>query len=207
MKPIKKYLFAGLFVWVPILVTFGVLGWSLGIIDRVFYTLVEILEKIGYQPLINLLNNIKSIPFISLFVLVAILLATGLFATNFIGQWWLRLWNSLLGRIPIVKSIYSTVKQVSDTLFSDNGNMFKRAVWVPYPHAGVYTIAFVTLESYFEPTLNQEIITVFLPTAPTPTAGFLLMYPAHQVKDLNMSIDVALKYVVSLGVVTPPSSK
>jgi uncharacterized membrane protein len=136
------------------------------------------------------------------------MLLTGMFVTNIFGQWWLRQWDNLLNRIPIVKSIYSSVKQVSDTLFSTNGNAFREAVLVQYPRAGSWTIAFVTGRPGGEVAehLQGDWLSVYVPTTPNPTSGFFLMVPRADVVELDMSVDQALKYVISMGVVVPPQS-
>jgi len=200
MNFLKKYLLAGLLVWIPLIVTLFVLHWGFDIIQKIFLGLIAVLTQILPTALHPLLLKLQSIPGISAIVMFLILAATGLFATNFIGQWWLKLTERFLGRIPIVKTIYSTVKQVSDALFSGNGNIFKEAVWVPYPEKDIFSIAFITAHAKYYPEFNQEMVTVFLPTIPTPTAGFLLLVPVAHVKKMDMSVDEALKYVVSLGV-------
>jgi uncharacterized membrane protein len=127
------------------------------------------------------------------------------FAANIFGQWWLRQWDTILGKIPIVKSIYNSVKQVSDTLFSTNGNAFREAVLVQYPRAGSWTIAFVTGKPGGEVAahLPGDYVSVYVPTTPNPTSGFFLMMPRADVLALRMSVDEALKYVISMGVVGP----
>ena len=138
--------------------------------------------------------------------MVVTLLITGMFATNIIGQWWLRQGSRVLSQIPIVKSIYSSVKQVSDTLFSSSGNAFREAVLVQYPRQGSWTIAFVTGKPGGEAAihLSGDYLSVYVPTTPNPTSGFFLMVPRADVIVLQMSVDEALKYVISMGVVAPP---
>jgi uncharacterized membrane protein len=128
------------------------------------------------------------------------------FAANMVGQWWLRQGSRLLRRIPIVKSIYSSVKQVSDTLFSSSGNAFREAVLVQYPRAGSWTIAFVTGKPGGEAAehLQGDYVSLYVPTTPNPTSGFFLMAPRADVIALKMSVDEALKYIISMGVVAPP---
>jgi uncharacterized membrane protein len=134
------------------------------------------------------------------------MLATGMFVTNMFGQWWWRQWDDALQRIPIVKSIYSSVKQVSDTLFSTNGNAFREAVLVQYPRQGAWTIAFVTGKPGGEVAshLSGDWLSIYVPTTPNPTSGFFIMVPRADVVELEMSVDQALKYVISMGVVVPP---
>jgi uncharacterized membrane protein len=132
-----------------------------------------------------------------------------MFATNIVGQWWLKQGSRLLNQIPIVKSIYSSVKQVSDTLFSSSGNAFREAVLVQYPRAGSWTIAFVTGRPGGEAGVHLagDYLSVYVPTTPNPTSGFFLMLPRADVIVLDMSVDEALKYVISMGVVAPAITK
>jgi uncharacterized membrane protein len=135
----------------------------------------------------------------------AILLGTGVFAANFFGARLIRFWEGLLGRIPFVKSIYSAVKQVSDTLFSDTGNAFRKAVLVEFPHEHSWTIAFLTGSPSPAVTrhLDGEYLSVYVPTTPNPTSGYFIMVPRSRTRDLDMSVDDALKYIISMGVVAP----
>jgi uncharacterized membrane protein len=143
-----------------------------------------------------------------LLVVVLLLLGTGVFAANMVGQWWLRQGSRILHRIPIVTSIYSAVTQVSDTLFSSSGNAFREAVLVQYPRAGSWTIAFVTGKPGGEAGhhLTGDYLSLYVPTTPNPTSGFFLMVPRSDVIALRMSVDEALKYIISMGVVSPPAT-
>ena len=147
-------------------------------------------------------------PGLGVVVLGVGMLLTGVFVTNIFGQWWFRQWDAVMGRIPIVKSIYNSVKQVSDTLFSSNGNAFREAVLVQYPRAGSWTIAFITGKPGGEVAarLPGEYVSVYVPTTPNPTSGFFLMMPRADVLELAMSVDEALKYVISMGVVSPDTA-
>jgi uncharacterized membrane protein len=157
-------------------------------------------------PARDALISLGEWPGLGVVVMLVLLVLTGVFVTNMFGQWWLGQWDRLLGRIPIVKSIYSSVKQVSDTLFSSNGNAFREAVLVQYPHAGSWTIAFVTGKPGGEVAdkLAGEYVSLYVPTTPNPTSGFFLMMPRASVHALDMSVDEALKYIISMGVVAPP---
>jgi len=150
--------------------------------------------------------ELRRVPGLGVVVMVAGLLLTGVFAANIVGQWWLRQWDRLLGKIPIVKSIYNSVKQVSDTLFSSSGNAFREAVLVQYPRQGSWTIAFVTGKPGGEVAqhLPGAFVSVYVPTTPNPTSGFFLMMQRADVVPLAMSVDEALKYIISMGVVSPP---
>ena len=202
----KKYLIAGLLVWLPMAVTIWVLHAVLGIVDALFGWVLTasqaVLPAAAYAPL----EALRKVPGLGLLVVVLLLLATGVFAANMVGQWWLRQGSRILRRIPIVKSIYSSVKQVSDTLFSSSGNAFREAVLVQYPRAGSWTIAFVTGKPGGETAqhLTGDYLSLYVPTTPNPTSGFFLMVPRSDVIELAMSVDEALKYIISMGVVAPP---
>ena len=202
----KRYLIAGLLVWLPLAVTIWVLQAVLGLLDGVFLWLLsgsQIVLPVGAHASIQFL---RTVPGLGVIVMLLGLLLTGVFATNIFGQWWLRQGHRLLNKIPIVKSIYSSVKQVSDTLFCSSGNAFRQAVLVEYPRHGSWTIAFVTGKPGGEAGhhLRGEYLSVYVPTTPNPTSGFFLMVPQSEVINLSMSVDEALKYVISMGVVAPP---
>ncbi len=201
----KKYLVAGLLVWLPLAITIWVLSWLLGAMDGVFASLLSATQAVLPESARAGLETLRHVPGLGVLVMVAGLLATGVFAANIFGQWWLRQWDTILGKIPIVKSIYNSVKQVSDTLFSTNGNAFREAVLVQYPRAGSWTIAFVTGKPGGEVAahLPGDYVSVYVPTTPNPTSGFFLMMPRADVLALRMSVDEALKYVISMGVVGP----
>jgi uncharacterized membrane protein len=203
---VKKYLIAGLLVWLPLAITIWVLQAALGLLNGVFSWLLNAGKAVlpaGAEPLIDMLLRV---PFLGVIVMLLGLLLTGMFATNILGQWSLRQGSRLLNKIPIVKSIYSSVKQVSDTLFSSSGNAFREAVLVEYPRAGSWTIAFVTGKPGGEAALHLpgDYLSLYVPTTPNPTSGFFLMVPREDVIVLQMSVDEALKYVISMGVVAPP---
>jgi len=202
---VKKYILAGLLVWLPLAITVWVLSWVLGSLDGVFESLLSASQAVLPDSARENIERLRHVPGLGPVLLIAGLLLTGVFAANFVGQWWLKQWDQLMGKIPIVKSIYSSVKQVSDTLFSSNGNAFREAVLVQYPRQGSWTIAFVTgapsgdVASHF----SEEFVSVYVPTTPNPTSGFFLMMPRADVRVLKMSVDEALKYVISMGVVAP----
>ncbi|WP_377160958.1 DUF502 domain-containing protein [Roseateles sp. UC29_93] len=208
----RKYIITGLLVWLPLAITVWVLLWVLGMIDGVFMWLLSAVGAVLPLAAQESLKQLHDIPGLGVVVMVALLMLTGMFVANIFGQWWLRQWDRLLYKIPIVKSIYSSVKQVSDTLFSSSGNAFREAVLVPYPHQGSWTIAFVTGTPRGEVaqqlgTLSgaeaDEHVALYVPTTPNPTSGFFLMMPRAQLRPLAMSVDEALKYIISMGVVAP----
>ena len=204
----KKYIIAGLLVWLPLAVTVWLLTAVLGMVDGLFGWLLTATQALLPAGAHEFLEMLRRVPGLGLAVMVGALLLTGIFAANFVGQWWLRQGGRLLQRIPIVKSIYSSVKQVSDTLFSSSGNAFREAVLVQYPRAGSWTIAFVTGRPGGEAAehLHADYVSLYVPTTPNPTSGFFLMVPRADVIALRMSVDEALKYIISMGVVAPPAS-
>jgi uncharacterized membrane protein len=202
---LKKYLVAGLLVWLPLAITIWVLSWALGAMDGVFAWLLSAGQAVLPESARAWLEQLRHVPGLGVVVMLVGLLLTGMFAANIFGQWWLKQADLVLSKTPIVKSIYNSVKQVSDTLFSTNGNAFREAVLVQYPHAGSWTIAFVTGKPGGEVAghLPGEHVSVYVPTTPNPTSGFFLMFPRAEVRPLRMSVDEALKYVISMGVVAP----
>jgi uncharacterized membrane protein len=204
---LKKYLLTGLLVWLPLTITIWVLHSVLGLLDGVFGVVLSATQAVLPEAARVPIDVLRHIPGLSVIVMVAGLLLTGIFAANIFGQWWLTQGSRLLNKIPIVKSIYSSVKQVSDTLFSSSGNAFREAVLVEYPRHGSWTIAFVTGKPSGEAAehLTGDYLSLYVPTTPNPTSGFFLMVPRAEVRSLEMSVDEALKYVISMGVVAPPS--
>ncbi len=200
--PIKKYLLAGLLVWTPLAITVAVLSWLVGSLDGAF---IGALNKI--YPLVSheTVAWLAGMPGLGVILMFLGLLLTGALASNVVGRWWLRQWDKLIARIPIVKSIYTSVKKVSDTLFTEGGNAFRKAVLIQYPRQGVWTIAFQTGTPNGEVAnkLTGDLINVYVPTTPNPTSGFFLVVPVTNVIELDMSVDEALTYVISMGAVSP----
>jgi uncharacterized membrane protein len=202
----KKYLIAGVLAWLPLGVTVWLLLWLLGAVDGIFAWLLSGAAFVLPESSQAFVERLHHVPGLSVIVVLVALLVTGIFVTNIFGQWVAAQWDALLHRIPIVKSIYSSVKQVSDTLFSSSGQAFREAVLVQYPREGSWTIAFVTgrpggeVASY----LTGDYLSLYVPTTPNPTSGFFLMMPRADVHPLAMSVDQALKYIISMGVVVPP---
>ncbi|RFO98305.1 DUF502 domain-containing protein [Rhodoferax lacus] len=192
-------------VWLPLAITIWVLLWLMGTMDSVFFGLLSMLSAVTPTYLEPLIERLHHIPGLGVLLVVLGLLLTGALVTNVAGRWWLRQWDTLFTNIPIVKSIYNSVKKVSDTLFSSNGNAFRTAMLVQYPRAGSWTIAFQTgvpggeVQSH----LGADMVSVYVPTTPNPTSGFFLMLPRSEVIELDMSVDEALTYVISMGSVAP----
>jgi uncharacterized membrane protein len=201
----KKYLIAGLLVWLPLAITVWVLTWLYGMLDGVFAGLlgaVGTVVPVGRSDWIDTLRQYHGLGVILMF---AFLLATGAFVSNVAGRWWLKQWDRLFTNIPIVKSIYTSVKKVSNTLFSSNGNAFRKALLIQFPRPGVWTIAFQTGAPSGEvaQSLEGEHLSVYVPTTPNPTGGYFLIVPRAEVRELNMSVDQALTYIISMGAVVP----
>jgi len=200
MAAIRRCLLAGLLVLVPLIITVWVLNWIVGTLDQT----LQILPA-NWQP--DLLLGIH-IPGFGVVLALLIVLVIGAVASNFMGRRLVSWWDALLGRIPIVRSIYSSVKQVSDTLFSENGNAFRKALLVQWPRPGVWTIAFQTGTPGGDVLnhLPDDYLSVYVPTTPNPTGGYFVMLKRSDCIELDMTVDEALTYVISMGVVVPASS-
>ena len=210
MQRLRQYFVTGLLVWLPAAITAWVLLWLVGILNGVFRAILAGIETI-IPRLAPLFDQLRSVPGLGVILVAIIIFATGVFVANMVGQWWLRRWDALMTRIPVVRSIYSSVKQVSDTLFSGSGQAFSRALLIQYPREGAWTLAFLTgrpggevARHLAERHEQAPFISVYVPTTPNPTSGFFLMVPRAHVIELDMSVDEALKYVISMGVVAPP---
>ncbi|MFZ6655416.1 DUF502 domain-containing protein [Undibacterium sp. TJN19] len=193
----RKYFITGLLILVPLAITLWVLHAVISTMDQSL-----LLLPVEWRP--EKLVGVKVLGIGTILTLL-IIFVTGLLAQNFIGNYVVRAWESLLQRIPIVSSIYSSVKQVSDTLFSSSGNAFRKAVLIEYPRRDCWTIGFLTGVPGGDVVnhLKGEFVSVYIPTTPNPTSGFFLMLPKDQAIELDMSVDAALKYIVSMGVVAP----
>ncbi len=200
MAAIRQWLLAGLLVLVPLAVTVWLLNWVISTLDQTLQILPGTWHPdklIGFH-----------IPGFGVLLALAIVLSIGALATNFFGKKLVRWWDALLSRIPIVRSIYSSVKQVSDTLFSENGNAFRKALLVQWPREGVWTIAFQTGVPGGDVAnhLSGDYLSVYVPTTPNPTGGYFVMLKKTDCIELKMSVDEALTYVISMGVVVPGSA-
>ncbi len=196
---LRSYLLAGLVVWLPILITMGVLRFIIDLLDNT----VALIPK-AYQPE-QLIGHY--VPGIGVILSLIILLVTGVIVTNYLGQRLVGWGESALDRIPLVRSIYKTVKQVINAVLSTNSEAFRKVVLIEYPRKGLWTIAFQTgtANTAINNKTKDEMISVFIPTTPNPTSGFLIMLPRNDVIELDMSIDEALKFIISLGVMPPLS--
>jgi uncharacterized membrane protein len=197
MKPVQRYLMTGLLVWVPLGITFLILKLIVDLMDQ---TLVLI--PAPWRPE-NLLGF--RVPGLGILLTAAVVFTTGIFAANLVGRSMLRYWDSILQRIPLVRSIYGGAKSFTEVLFSDTGKSFNRVVMIEWPRKGVYAIAFLTGTNIAEARhrIGEDIVSVFVPTTPNPTSGFVLLVPRRDIIELDMDVESAIKLVVSLGVVVP----
>ncbi|MFO1318058.1 MAG: DUF502 domain-containing protein [Burkholderiales bacterium] len=193
----RRYLITGLLIWVPLGFTLWVLHALVTTMDQSLLLLPE-----AWRPR-NLLGF--NLPGLGVLLTVLIVFFTGLITANVLGQRLVRTWEAVLGRIPVVKSIYNSVKQVSDTLFSSSGQAFRKALLIEWPRPGVWTIAFLTGAPGGDVSrhLKGDYISVYVPTTPNPTGGYFVMLPRADAIELDMSVDEALKYIISMGVAPP----
>ena len=197
MKRLRRYLVAGILVWAPLAVTFLLLRVAVNLMDRTLRIIPQ-----QYRPDELLGFHIPGLGIILTFV---VLLLTGMLAANFIGRYVVGGWESLLDRIPVVRSIYSAAKNFAEIVFSDSDHSFKRVLLVEYPRHGLYSLAFQTSSELGEVQgrTGEDVICCFVPTTPNPTSGYVIIVPRKDVVFLDMEVDEALKMIISLGVVVP----
>ncbi len=204
----KKYFIAGILVWAPLSITVWVIAWGLGVLDGVFGSVMHaIILVLPHDAAVDV-QHFRDLPGVGILIVIAVIMLTGVLAISFAGQWWIRMWDKQINRIPIVRSIYSSVQQVSSTLFSGSGQAFSKALLIRYPHADSWAIAFQTGTPAKEVStkLGDDYVNVFLPTTPNPTSGFFMIVPRSLTIELEMSVEEALKHIVSMGSVPPNNS-
>jgi uncharacterized membrane protein len=194
---LRKYLITGLLIWIPLVITIWVLKLIVETLDQ---TLLLLPEEWRTEKFLGV-----HVPGLGVVLTLVIVFVTGVFATNFLGARLVHLWHEILHRIPVVNSIYSSVKQISDTLFSSSGQAFRKALLVQWPREGMWTIAFLTGTPGGDVVnhLRGEFVSVYVPTTPNPTGGYFVMLSRRDVIELDMTVDEALKYIISMGVVAP----
>ena len=195
--PLKKYFITGLLIWIPLIITLWVLKVIFDTLDGSLLLLPESFQTERWLGV--------HIPGLGALLTLVIVLITGIFATNFFGAQLVQLWHDVLNRIPVVNSIYSSVKQISDTVFSSSGQAFRKALLVQWPHPGMWTIAFLTGTPGGDVAtlLPPDCLSLYVPTTPNPTGGYFVIVQRSQVIELDMTVDQALKYIISMGVVPP----
>jgi uncharacterized membrane protein len=193
----KKYFITGLLIWIPLVITVWVLKLVVDMLDQSLLLLPPAARTESWLGM--------HIPGMGVLLTLLIVFLTGAVTANLIGQRLVHFWHEILHRIPVVSSIYSSVKQVSDTLFSSSGEAFRKALLVQWPREGMWTIAFLTGTPGGDVTrhLQGDFVSVYVPTTPNPTGGYFVMMPRKDVIELDMSVDTALKYVISMGVASP----
>jgi len=193
----KKYLITGLLIWIPLIITLWVLK---VIFDTLDASLLLLPESFQTEHWIGI-----HIPGLGAILTIVIIFLTGVLATNFVGAQLVQFWHDVLQKIPVVNSIYSSVKQISDTLFSSSGNAFRKAVLVQWPHPGMWTIDFITGTPGGDVVkhIPADCVSVYVPTTPNPTGGYFVIVRRTDLIELDMSVDQALKYIISMGVVPP----
>ena len=197
MNTIKKYIVAGLLVWLPLAVTVFIVKLVVDLLDNIILLLPP-----DYQPAIILGF---SIPGFGIVLAISTLLVTGMFAANLFGRRLFGLWEAILNRIPLVRSIYNSVKQISTTILDANGKSFRKVVMLQYPRKGIWSIGFLTNE-YVSVNIkgrNENLVAVFVSTTPNPTSGFILMMPRDEIIDLDMTVEEGFKFIISMGVIIP----
>lgn len=199
MGNLRRYLIAGLLVWLPIVVTVLILKFLIDLVDRTLLLLPAIAQPetlIGFR-----------IPGLGFLLSGAVLLLTGMVVTNLLGRNMVKVWEGLLARIPVVRAIYSASKQLTETLFSGSGKSFRKVVLVRYPHPGMWTLAFLTGDGMAEAKrkTGRDLVNIFVPTTPNPTSGFFLMVAREDMVELDMPVDVGIKLILSGGAVAPES--
>ena len=196
----KKHLITGLLIWIPLVITLWVLKLIVDALDQVLLLLPREFQTENWLGL--------HVPGMGVVMTLVIVFLTGLFTANLLGARLVHFWHDILHRIPVVNSIYSSVKQISDTLFSSSSQAFRKALLVRWPHQGMWTIAFLTGApgSDLAKRLEGDYVSVYVPTTPNPTGGYFVVVARKDVIELDMSVDEALKYIISMGVV-PPNGK
>ena len=198
MGTLRKYIIAGLLVWLPLAATVAIIKLVIDLLDGLILLLPS-----DYQPA-NVLGF--SVPGYGIVLAIAILLLTGMLAANLFGRRLVEFWEAVLNRIPLVRTIYKSVKQISTTLLDSDGKSFRKVIMLEYPRKGVWSIGFLTnphVSNELEQTDNNDMVAVFVPTTPNPTSGFILMVPHEEIVELDMTIEEGFKFIISMGVIIP----
>ena len=201
MKRLRRYLVAGILVWLPLGVTIVIVRFLIGLMDK---SLVLLPRQYHPEEWLGI-----GIPGLGVILTIILLLITGILTANFVGRAFLKGWESLLDRIPVARSIYSAAKNFAEIVFSDSGHAFSKVLLVEYPRKGIYTITFQTASEIGEiqARTGEDVVACFVPTTPNPTSGFIIVVPKKDTIELDMEVDEAVKLIMSLGVVVPQWNK
>ncbi len=197
MSALRRYLIAGLLVWLPLAATVFIIRMVIGLLDK---TMLLLPPEYRPEALVGF-----AIPGMGLVLSIIILIVTGMLAANLIGRRLVDSWESILGRIPLVRSIYNAFKQISSTLLDSTGKSFRKVVLVEYPKEGIWSLGFLTNEhvEVDTPSVTDEMTAVFIPTTPNPTSGFLVVMAKDAVNELDMTVEEGFKFIISVGVIIP----
>ena len=197
MSALKKYIIAGLLVWLPFAATIVIVKLLIDLMDKTI-----LLLPLEWQPA-NVLGF--SIPCFGFVLAISVLLLTGVLAANLFGRRFVEMWERILNRIPLVRSIYNSVKQISSTIFDPSGKSFRKVVLLEYPRKGLWSIGFLTNDAMGDElcSVDDTLVSVFIPTTPNPTSGFIIMTRKDEITELNMNVEEAFKFVISMGVIIP----
>ncbi len=197
MKQFRRYFVAGLLVWIPLGVTIFIMRVLIGLMDN---SLLLIPQKYRPEEWLGV-----AVPGLGIILTLMVVLITGLLAANFVGRSLVGFWESMLNRIPIVRTVYSGAKNFAEIVFSDSNESFKKVLLIEYPRKGIYSLAFQTATNLGEvqERTGEDVVCTFVPTTPNPTSGYIIIVPKKDIIELDMEIDEAFKMIVSLGVVVP----
>lgn len=195
MGTLRKYIIAGLLVWLPLAATVVIIKLVIDLLDKTILLLPP-----EWQPA-TVLGF--SIPGFGVILAISILLITGMLAANLFGRRLVNLWEAILNRIPLVRTIYNSVKQISATIFDSKGKSFRKVVMLEYPRKGLWSIGFLSNEKVDTDILDDDVVAVFVPTTPNPTSGYIIMVPRNDIIELEMTVEEGFKFIISMGVITP----
>ena len=200
MAALKKYIIAGLLVWLPFAATVVIVKLVIDLLDKTI-----LLLPAEWHP-VALLGF--SIPGFGIILALSILLLTGMLAANLFGRRFVEIWERLLNKIPLVRSIYSSIKQISNTIFDPSGKSFRKVVMLQYPRKGLWSIGFLTNDNVGDEmsAVDDRLVAVFIPTTPNPTSGFIIMTRNDEITELDMSVEEGFKFIISMGVIIPDGS-
>ncbi len=197
MAALKKYIIAGLLVWLPFAATVVIVKLLIDLLDKTMLLLPPEWHPVALVGF--------SIPGFGIILALSILLLTGMLAANLFGRRFVEIWERILNKIPLVRSIYSSIKQISNTIFDPSGKSFRKVVMLQYPRKGVWSIGFLTNDNVGDEmsAVDDRLVAIFIPTTPNPTSGFIVMVRNDEITELDMSVEEGFKFIISIGVIIP----